>query len=433
MIYKKGNRADPSNWRPITISSVLLRMFHRVLANRLRIQARLNTNQRGFAQLDGTMANVVILETFLKARAAATSTSAIVGIDVTKAFDTVSHESIHRGLIRMNIEHHLKSYIVSSLQGNYTIIRLGEHTTREIAFNRGVKQGDPISPILFNIVLDEFVQLSNTGGHGGTINNDSKVATLAFADDLILMEDSPDRMILSLSRAGQFLRSRGMDINPQKCFSATTMRHRGALKPVNRSTYIVNGQNIPAVTDVNPVKYLGYNVCSQAIVKPNLQHLDAWLKNTIKAPLKPPQKLALIKEQAVPKMMYYLQGPHTTASQLKTADIMIKNAVKSALHLHVHTPDAALYASTKDGGLGMTELLTVIPKITKERIERLRVHIEDESLAAALDGPIVQSIVERLNRLCRPAGHRDLWRERLKEAPLLKGLEQEAVDLASNN
>lgn len=254
LIYKKGIRTDPANWRPITVASMLLRLFHRVLADRLRQQTQLNPNQRGFIQQDGTMANVLILETFLKSRAAALSTTSIVGIDVTKAFDSVSHHSIERGLNRMRIEQHLKEYIVSSLRDNHTTIRLGEHNTRQITFNRGVKQGDPISPMLFNIVLDEYIQLSNAGNHGGTMVNSVKVATLAFADDIILMEDSPDQMVASLERARRFLSERGMEINPQKCFSATTMRHRGAIKAVTRSTYAINGQHIQAVTDVNPAK-----------------------------------------------------------------------------------------------------------------------------------------------------------------------------------
>lgn len=136
----------------------------------------------------------------MKTRAAAISTSAIIGIDVTKAFDTVSHNSIRRGLNRMGIDPQLMTYIMSSLQGNRTTIRLGGHNTKEISFNRGVKQGDPISPILFNIVMDEFIETSNARGHGGTIYGNTKVATLAFADDVVLLEDSPEQMMVSLDR-----------------------------------------------------------------------------------------------------------------------------------------------------------------------------------------------------------------------------------------
>lgn len=163
---------------------------------------------------------------------------------------------------------------MSSLQGNRTTIRLRGQNTKELSFNRGVKQGDPISPILFNIVMDEFVEASNARGHGGTIHDNIKVASLAFADDVVLMEDSPEQMMVSLDRARKFLQDRGMEMNPSKCFSATTMRHRGSLKKVTRSTFSVNNKNIPAVSGLNPARYLGHNVCFHGILKANIQHLD---------------------------------------------------------------------------------------------------------------------------------------------------------------
>lgn len=431
LIFKKGERADPANWRPITVSSAVQRLLHRILAKRLKAQCHLNMNQRGFVQMDGTMANVLILDSYLKTRAAAGRVSSIVGIDVTRAFDTVSHHSIRRGLMRAGIDPITKNYILSSLRDNKTCIRLGNQNTREFTFNRGVKQGDPISPLLFNMVLDEFVAVSNASRFGGTITNGTTISTLAFADDLLLIEDDPDRMTVSLDRARAFMEARGMKVNGRKCFSATTMRHRGALKPVNRSTYSIDGQNIPAVTDVNPAKYLGHNFNTSGIMKPNLIHLEGWLDNIYRAPLKPLQKLQLIKDHAIPKVMYFLQGPHTTAAQLKSADLLVKAAVKKSLHLHLHTPDAALYANIKDGGLGIAELRSVIPKITRSRVQNLRNHIEDTCLMAALDSTPITAFLDRITRLCRPTDQRTEWKAKLMDAPTLRGLEQSVQDPAS--
>lgn len=433
LIFKKGDRANPANWRPITIASMVQRLLHRILAKRLSDQCTLNLNQRGFKQIDGTMANILILESFLKSRAAATSVSSIIGLDVTKAFDTVSHNSIRRGLTRMGVDNHMKTYIMSSLQGNRTSVRLGGQSTREFVFNRGVKQGDPISPLLFNIVMDEFIAESNAGPYGGTIPSGERVASIAFADDLLLLEDDPERMVVSLDKARKFLGDRGMAINASKCFSASTMRYRGALKPVTRSTYSIDRQNIPAVTDINPAKYLGHNISSHGVLKANINHLEHWLSNILRAPLKPSQRLAMIKEHAVPKVVYFLQGPHTTAGQLKAADLLIKAAVKRVLHLHIHTPDAALYAAINDGGLGIPELRSTIPKIALKRINKLRQRNDDPCLAAALSSPQIVSVVDHLERICRPLEQRVEYRQKLMEAPTLKGLEQTNQDPASTN
>lgn len=47
LIYKKGERADLANWRPITVSSMFLRLFHRVLAHRIRQQCSLKVITNG--------------------------------------------------------------------------------------------------------------------------------------------------------------------------------------------------------------------------------------------------------------------------------------------------------------------------------------------------------------------------------------------------
>lgn len=122
------------------------------------------------------------------------------------------------------------------------------------------------------------------------------------------------------------------------------------------------------VSLINPIKYLGHQVCTAGVLKPNINHLATWLQNIKRALLKPPQKLALIRDFVIPKINYFLQGPRTTAEQLRAADSLIRASLKGVLYLNVHTPDAALYVRVCDGSLGVQELRTTIPKITMARL-----------------------------------------------------------------
>jgi len=54
---------------------------------------------------------------------------------------------------------------------------------------RGVKQGDLLSPFLFNLVVDELLNELNSGRDGGTLPG-SRVSFVAFADDLVVLDDS---------------------------------------------------------------------------------------------------------------------------------------------------------------------------------------------------------------------------------------------------
>lgn len=56
LIYKTDDRRDPSYYRPITVSSVIQRLFHRIITKRLRSATYPNINQRGFISFDDILA-----------------------------------------------------------------------------------------------------------------------------------------------------------------------------------------------------------------------------------------------------------------------------------------------------------------------------------------------------------------------------------------
>lgn len=164
LIPRDGDRSKASNWRPITISSAVQRLLHRILARRISQSVQLNPRQRGFSNIDGTLANTVLLDHYIKSRRLKRKAYNVVSLDVRKAFDSVPHSSIVRALDRCGVHPALTEYISNSFKGAHTNISVGHRQTGRIEVRRGVKQGDPLSPILFNLVLDELVEQLNSGG-----------------------------------------------------------------------------------------------------------------------------------------------------------------------------------------------------------------------------------------------------------------------------
>lgn len=80
---------------------------------------------------------------------------------------------------------------------------------------------------------------------------------------------------------------------------------------------------------------------------PQTLNLISWTRNLQKAALEPDQKLTMIKQQLIPKLLYGLQHQKMYGKTLAAADRIVKAAAKKALHLNIHTPYAALYASVK--------------------------------------------------------------------------------------
>lgn len=101
----------------------------------------------------------------------------VVFIDLTKAFDTVSHEHIIK-----NMYFNINTYIF-----------LKNEQSDPIRIWIGVKQGDPISPLLFNLSVDPLLcKLEEEGsGFQHCLKN---ITSVAFEDDLVLLNGSWEGM-----------------------------------------------------------------------------------------------------------------------------------------------------------------------------------------------------------------------------------------------
>lgn len=125
LIPKEGSRADPSNWRPITIGSATQRLLHRILAKRLQATLPIHPTQRGFRSIDGTLANTIVLDHYIKSRRLKGKTYNVVSLDVRKAFDTVSHAAIFRALERLGVDQGMRDYLRSTHTNCHTNIQWG--------------------------------------------------------------------------------------------------------------------------------------------------------------------------------------------------------------------------------------------------------------------------------------------------------------------
>ena len=155
---KPGKNSGPANWRPITIGFAIQRPFRRVLGQRLSLLIYLDPNLRRFVQKDGCLASSLILDTLIKDSTQARLGTSLISTDLRKAFHPVSHFSILRSLRRVHAPPYLSGYIQETLTSSSTVIHVNQESLDPIAINRGVRQGDSLNPILFNIVLDELVE-----------------------------------------------------------------------------------------------------------------------------------------------------------------------------------------------------------------------------------------------------------------------------------
>ncbi|KAK9501535.1 hypothetical protein O3M35_012242 [Rhynocoris fuscipes] len=190
LVYKgKGDRNDITSWRPITVYPMLRRLIEKVLDRELRSQIAFHSSQRGFVKgLPGTHVNARIVDAILKDAKAKSGNCAVAFLDVTAAFDSIGHSHIQRSLQAKGVSANLSNLINSLLVNNSVAICIGPHKTGLIDIKRGVPQGGPLSPTLFNVAIDHLYkdicdpQYANKFGYRIDDTLDS-IVLCGFADD----------------------------------------------------------------------------------------------------------------------------------------------------------------------------------------------------------------------------------------------------------
>ena len=148
LIPKTKHSTEPSHYRPITMSSIFCRLFHKMLARRIENTISLNPRQKAFVRRDGIAENIFLLKSIIYQHKNALRPLKMCLLDVSKAFDTVSHNSIVALAERVGTPKMYTSYIMHTYSDCSTQLKYKNGVSPSIPVNRGVKQGDPMSPAI---------------------------------------------------------------------------------------------------------------------------------------------------------------------------------------------------------------------------------------------------------------------------------------------
>lgn len=250
LLHKKGDQKDLANYRPISLLCSMYKIFTKIICT--RITKTLDENQpreqagfrRGFSTTDHLQAINQLIEKMHEYN----RPLCVAFIDYEKAFDSVELPSVMKALQDQGIEQNYINVMWNIYKKSTTSLRLHRESER-FHIQRGVRQGDTISPKLFTACLQEIFRTLDWEEKGININGEY-LSNLRFADDIILVAETAEELQSMIEGLHKASLNVGLKMNKKK---TQVMYNNSAIK----KDILVDGQKLDIV---EKYIYLGQEV-----------------------------------------------------------------------------------------------------------------------------------------------------------------------------
>jgi hypothetical protein len=270
-VYKgKGNQHECNNYRGIAVSTALAKLFSLVVLRRMDTWSeetgRRAAGQAGFRKGRSTEDGVFVLQHSIEVSRAHQGPDKrlyVAFIDFEKAYDSVDRDLLWRVIEGMGVH----GTMLQCLKNMHAAIMLQVKENGELGepfkAELGVKQGDPLSPLLFGLLIDrlEGYLVSECEGKGLQVA-EALLQALLYADDLALLSMDPAGLQQLLDALGRFADANYLTVNLAKCKCVTFNKGQGRYREDGRFTY--KGQ---AIDNADSFVYLGTTFWSNDLGK----------------------------------------------------------------------------------------------------------------------------------------------------------------------
>lgn len=218
-VFKKGDRSNLCNYRPISILCNFSKVFERVLYSSIyyNVRSYISPNQHGFMSGRSTVTNLSTITQYLAEVMDKRGQVDVIYTDFSRAFDTINHTILLHKLQRFGLSPNTLKLMSSYLDNRINYVSYNGFNSMEFISISGVPQGSNLGPLLFLLFINDLI-------------TSLSCSVLAFADDLkiyssISSKQDSEHLQRNLNMIAHWCDGNMLKLNVDKCYSISFSRN----------------------------------------------------------------------------------------------------------------------------------------------------------------------------------------------------------------
>jgi len=220
LLYKKKEKRKIENYRPITLTNTDYKILTKTIATKLRKLAYkiIYPNQAGFIPKRGLYDHTRMTEAMVNYCKIYEEDSYIMALDQEKAYDKIAHDYLWKTLEQFNFPKRFIFKIKELYKNARTIVSVNKMLLEAIRIEREVRQGCPMSCLLYNITIELLAEMIRKSTLKGFRIKGIQERTLVslFADDILVYMNKKDKKQILENIINTFCKASTAKLNKEK-------------------------------------------------------------------------------------------------------------------------------------------------------------------------------------------------------------------------
>jgi len=353
-IPKKGDPTNCDNYRGISLINNGIKLITKIVTTRISEYGLRNNfirpEQFGFRNKEESVSLFISIREICQRRQNDNKETYLAFLDLKKAYDSVPIGSILHKIECLGIRGKCFQFIKNLYLTSKANVKVDGQCSDSFNIMKGVRQGCPLSPILFNLFINDiFNGCEDLGVPLGT----SFCCGGLFADDIVLCAPSRINLKKLLKKVNDWALYNEMNFGINKCATMVIRPDTPLFQNKRDPTFYLAGQPLP-ITDC--YTYLGIPFDKTLSLKPVIKMLNNKVlkalysvKNFLRNPRIPiPFKKIIINSYIISKVSYYAPLLGSNKTRTYKAQKLVNKALRWAAGIHKGKSFTSVYSISKD-------------------------------------------------------------------------------------